>query len=101
MNCTNHIPGPLVLNESARRCIICGVRVPGEGTWESICSSGRIELYPGVLFRNWPKDRIRRHLGLEESCVILHNWENNTVYVFRPNAEPEDIIREGEPRDNL
>jgi hypothetical protein len=101
MNCTNHIPGHLVFNESTRRCIVCGEKMIGPATLQTHTSSGRMEEYPGILFKNWPKDRIRRQLGLGENCVILHNWENNTVYVFRANNEPEEIERAGEPRDNL
>lgn len=101
MNCTNHIPGHLVFNETTRRCIVCGEKMIGPATLETFSCNGRMEEYPGILFKSWPKDRIRRQLGLGENAVILHNWENNTVYIFRPDAEPEDIIREGEPRDNL
>ncbi|MDF1497156.1 MAG: hypothetical protein P1P90_03790 [Patescibacteria group bacterium] len=84
----NHVLGAIVPGTNRRRCLFCEATFPADGTYEVREFNGRLERYPGTLFARRDGHQIRRFLGLSRQDILLHNWHDDGVYVFRMTRRP-------------
>lgn len=90
----NHVLGPIVPGSNRRRCVFCEETFPADGTYEVCEIDGNLERYPGQLFAGRDGHQIRRFLGLSRDDLLLHNWHDSYLYVFRlarPGQSNEDL----------
>jgi len=84
----NHVLGAIVPGTNHRYCLFCEATFPADGTYEIREFDGNLERYPSTLFAQRDGHQIRRFLGLSRRDILLHNWHDNGVYVFRVTRCP-------------
>lgn len=81
MEC-EHIFSSIQYSTNTRKCYRCGKRIEGKVEKELIeCNT--IERYSIASFSGWEHAKIRKYLNINERDLLLHNWEDNYVYVVR------------------
>ena len=90
-NCaeSGHLLGSINPVENTRKCNICDAIVPAMGTFAVATMNGILEKYPVGLFTGCEGGQIRRFLNVQKGDVVLHNWHDGCLYVFRTDKKVE------------
>jgi len=70
-----------------RKCNVCDKVVSADGTFEISSVDGSLERYPVGLFNGCEGGQIRKFLKFQKGDVMLHNWHDGCIYVFRLRRE--------------
>lgn len=91
-----HLLGPISPTTRRRTCRLCNQTVPAEGTYQVQQLSGSLERYPSGLFSQWEHGQIRRFLNVNKRVgdLLLHNWADNYLYVYRAARDSTPLVEE-------
>lgn len=81
---SGHCLGAINTRKRTRKCVMCDAEIAANHTFNfDIFSIGTLERYPNGLFSGTDGHAIRKFLRLKEDDLMLHNWDDNCLYVYR------------------